>query len=172
MQTKETKRYSKWIIALSVIIPIAVAGLFFVKVDGYDFSFLPPIYASINGATALLLILALIAIKKGNVSLHRTLMTTALFFSAAFLVLYVAYHITSDTTRFGGEGWVKGVYLFILASHILLSIIIIPLVLYTYLRGWLGQYHEHKKLARYTWPMWFYVAVTGVVVYLMIAPYY
>lgn len=172
MQTKETKRYSKWIIVLSVIIPIAVAALFFVKVDGYDFSFLPPIYATINGATALLLILALVAIKKGNVSLHRTLMTTALFFSAAFLVLYVAYHITSETTRFGGEGWVKGVYLFILASHILLSIIIIPLVLFTYLRGWLGQYQEHKKLARYTWPMWFYVAVTGVIVYLMIAPYY
>ncbi len=149
-----------------------MAALFFVKVDGYDFSFLPPIYATINGATALLLIMALVAIKKGNINLHRTLMTVCLVFSAAFLVLYVAYHITSETTRFGGEGWVKGVYLFILSSHILLSIIVIPFVLYTYLRGWLGQYREHKKLARFTWPMWFYVAVTGVVVYLMIAPYY
>jgi putative membrane protein len=167
-----TSSLNVWIIIISIIIPVAVAGLFFVKIDGYDFSFLPPIYATINGLTAAILVWALLAIKKGNIALHRKLMTTCLGFSAAFLVLYVVYHITSETTSFGGEGWIKGVYLFILASHILLSIIIIPFVLFTYLKGWLGEYHKHKKLARFTWPMWFYVAVTGVIVYLMISPYY
>lgn len=164
--------YKNLIIAVSVVIPLAVAGLFFVKVDGYDLSFLPGIYATLNGLTAVMLLGALVAIKKGNIGLHKKLMTTSLVFSAAFLVLYVLYHITSETTRFGGEGWVKGVYLFILASHILLSIAVIPLVLFTYVRAWFGQYEMHRKLARITWPVWFYVAVTGVVVYLMISPYY
>lgn len=163
---------SVWIIAVSIVVPLAVAALFFVKIEGYNFTFLPPIYASINGATAVLLVLALLAVKRGNITLHRNLMSACLAFSAAFLVLYVLYHITSETTRFGGEGWVKGVYLFILATHILLSIAIIPLVLFTFVRGWFNQIEAHKRLARITWPIWFYVAVTGVVVYLMISPYY
>lgn len=163
---------AKWIVAVSIIVPLAVTALFFVKIEGYDFSFLPPIYASINGVTAVILVLALLAIKRGNITMHRNLMTTCLVFSAMFLVLYVLYHITSETTRFGGEGWVKGMYLFILVTHILLSIAIIPLVLFTYVRGFFNQVEAHKKLARITWPIWFYVATTGVIVYLMISPYY
>lgn len=164
--------YKKWIIALSVVIPLAVAALFTVKVDGYDFSFLPPIYASINALTACLLLVALFAILQKNIVLHKRLMTTCLGLSALFLVMYVIYHITSDTTRYGGEGWMKGVYLFILASHILLSIAVVPLVLITYSRTLTRRFDKHRKIARFTWPIWFYVAVSGVVVYLMISPYY
>lgn len=164
--------YRNWIIALSIVIPLAVAGLFTVKIDGYDFSFLPPIYAGINALTAVLLVFGLIAIKKGKIEWHKRIMTTCLALSALFLVLYVAYHITSETTRYGGEGSIKAVYLFILASHILLSIAIIPLVLFTYVRALAERFDRHKKLARITWPIWLYVAVSGVLVYLMISPYY
>ncbi|TVR39942.1 MAG: DUF420 domain-containing protein [Cryomorphaceae bacterium] len=164
--------YKALIITLSMAVPLAVAALFFVKIEGYDLSFLPGIYATINGLTAVLLVLALLAIKQGKIDLHKKLMMTALVFSAAFLVLYVLYHITSESTPYGGEGWVRSLYFFVLLTHILLSVAIIPLVLFTFVRGWVGHYEQHKKLARITWPMWFYVAVTGVVVYLMISPYY
>jgi putative membrane protein len=150
-----------------------VAVLFGVRIpDVEPLSFLPPIYATINGVTAVLLIAALWAIKNGKRSLHNTLMNVAIACSLAFLVMYVAYHMTSDSTPYGGEGIMRGVYFFILISHIVLSIVVIPFVLHTYLRGFLGAYQEHKKLARYTFPIWLYVAVTGVVVYLMISPYY
>lgn len=165
-------KYKKLIIALSVIIPLAVAALFSVKIPGYDFSFLPPIYASINGITAVLLVFALVAIKQKKIELHKKIMTTCLVFSAAFLVLYVIYHITSDSTKYGGEGPIKIIYLFILITHILLSIAIIPLVLFTYVRALAAKFDKHKKLARITWPIWFYVALSGVIVYLMISPYY
>jgi putative membrane protein len=135
-------------------------------------SFLPPIYASINGITAILLILAVRAIKNGNRSLHEKLMTSAIACSVIFLVMYVAYHMTSESTKFGGEGVIRYVYFFILLTHIALSVIIIPLVLFTYVRALSKQFDRHKKLARITFPLWLYVAVTGVVVYLMISPYY
>jgi putative membrane protein len=165
-------KYKKLIITLSVVIPLAVAALFSIKIPGYDFSFLPPIYATINGLTAILLVFALIAIKQGKIELHKKLMTSCLVFSASFLVLYVIYHITSDSTKYGGEGAIKFIYLFILITHILLSIAIIPLVLFTYVRALAAKFDKHKKLARITWPIWFYVAITGVIVYLMISPYY
>lgn len=168
---KEAK-YKKIAIALSIVLPLAVAALFGIKIEGVDFSFLPPIYATINGLTAVVLIGAYIAIKKKNQKLHQNLINVAVSFSLAFLVMYVAYHITSDSTEFGGEGAIKYVYYFILISHILLSIIITPFVCFTYLRAWLGDYEKHKKLTRITFPLWLYVAVSGVVVYLMISPYY
>lgn len=166
------KAYNKWIIALSVVIPVAVAVLFTVKVDGYDFSFLPPIYATINGVTAVLLIVAVIAIKNKKVRLHELLMKTCIGLSALFLLMYVAYHMTSESTAFGGEGAIRTVYFFILISHILLSIAVIPLVLFTFVRALAERFDKHKKLAKITFPIWLYVAVTGVVVYLMISPYY
>ncbi|MCG8320918.1 MAG: DUF420 domain-containing protein [Cytophagales bacterium] len=168
---KEVK-YRKLIIVLSVLIPVVVAALFGIRIDGYDLSFLPPVYATINGVTAVLLVIAVVAIKNGNRKTHQNLMTVCIFLSALFLILYVAYHMTSDSTKFGGEGWVKGVYFFILISHILLSIIIIPLVLFTYVRALAEKFDKHKKLARITFPIWLYVAVTGVIVYIMISPYY
>lgn len=162
----------KWIIALSIIIPLAIAMLFSVKIEGYDFSFLPPIYATINGITALVLLMALWAIKSKKRNLHQNLMKTAIGLSAVFLVMYVAYHITSDSTPFGGEGWIRNLYFFILITHILLSIVVVPLVLFTFSRALSGSFEKHKALARFTFPIWMYVAITGVVVYLMISPYY
>lgn len=166
------EKYRKLIIVLSVLIPVAVAALFGIKIDGYNLSFLPPVYATINGLTAVLLVAAVVAIKNGNRQLHQRLMTACIFLSAMFLIMYVAYHMTSDSTKYGGEGWIKGVYFFILISHILLSVIIIPLVLFTYVRALAEKFDKHKKLARITFPIWLYVAVTGVIVYLMISPYY
>lgn len=170
-------KYRKWIIILSITIPIVVAILFEIKLKdfGYDvepLTFLPPIYATINGITALLLISAVIAIKNGKRKLHENLMKTAIACSVAFLAMYVAYHMTSDSTKFGGEGAIKIVYFVILITHIILSIVVIPFVLVTYVRALAQRFDKHKKLARITFPLWLYVAVTGVIVYLMISPYY
>lgn len=175
--TSLEKKYSKYIIAVSIIIPVVVAILFGIKLKdfGYDvepLSFLPPIYATINGLTAIILIAAVLAIKKGNRKLHERLMTLAIAFSVAFLVMYVAYHMTADSTKFGGEGIIRYFYFAILISHILLSIVIIPLVLITYVRALGERFDKHRKIAKITFPLWLYVAVTGVVVYLMISPYY
>lgn len=177
MMTAEEKKYKKWIVSLSIIIPLAVAVLFGVNLRelGYDvepLTFLPPIYATINGVTAVLLIIAVSAIKRGNIKLHENLIKVCMGCSVAFLLMYVAYHMTSVSTPYGGEGAVRYLYFFILISHILLSIIIIPFVLFTFVRGIAGAYERHKRLARITYPMWLYVAVTGVIVYLMISPYY
>ena len=173
----QEKKYKKIITALSIIIPLAVAALFGVNLRklGFDvapFTFLPPIYASLNGLTAIILIAAVIAIKKGNRKLHEQLNTFAIACSLLFLLLYVAYHMTSDSTKFGGEGVLKYIYYFILITHIILSVIVIPFVLTTYMRAKLGKFPAHKKIAKITFPLWLYVAITGVVVYLMISPYY
>lgn len=171
--TIKEKKVNRGIMIISIIIPLVVAILFGVRLpDVEPLSFLPPIYASINGLTALLLIAAVLAIKNGKRQLHQNLMTSCIALSLVFLVMYVAYHMTSDSTSFGGEGFIRYVYYFILISHILLSIAIIPLVLHTYARAYLKNFEKHKKLARITFPIWLYVAVTGVVVYLMISPYY
>jgi putative membrane protein len=164
--------YRKLIIALSVILPIAVAVLFGVKIPGYDFSFLPPIYATINGVTAVLLISAVVAIKNKKRKLHETLMKICIGLSAAFLVMYVIYHMTSDSTSYGGEGALRIVYLIILISHIILSIVVVPFVLFTFSRALSGNFERHKALAKFTFPIWLYVAITGVIVYIMISPYY
>jgi len=171
------KKYKKIITVLSIIIPVVVAALFGVNLKklGFDvepLSFLPPIYATINGLTALLLILAVIAIKKGNKKLHERLNTSAIVCSVLFLLMYIAYHMTSESTTFGGEGAIIYVYYFILITHILLSIVVIPFVLITFVRARLEKFSEHKKIAKITFPLWLYVAVSGVIVYIMISPYY
>ncbi len=167
---KQIAKFRKLIIVISIVIPIAVAALFGIKVDGVDLSFLPPFYAGINGLTAVLLIGALVAIKSKNMNLHQRLIQTCLTLSLLFLLCYVAYHMTSDSTPYGGE--IKVLYYFILISHILLSIAVIPVVLFTYLFAWEGKFDKHKKWTRFAFPIWLYVAVTGVIVYLMISPYY
>ena len=171
------KKFSKVIIIVSILIPVVVALLFSVKLKDFGYnveplSFLPPIYATINGITAIVLIAGVIAVKNGKRKLHERLMTSAIVLSASFLVMYVAYHMTSDSTKFGGEGTIKFVYFFILITHIILSIAVIPLVLITYVRALATKFDKHKKIAKITFPIWLYVAVTGVVVYLMISPYY
>ncbi|MBF6641147.1 DUF420 domain-containing protein [Flavobacterium sp. J49] len=189
-QTLE-KKFRGSIIAVSIIIPIAVAVLFTVKLKDFGISieplsFLPPIYASINAATALLLIMGVMAIKNGNRKVHERLMTLAIACSVIFLVMYVAYHMSADSTKYGdinadgllddtelsNVGSMRNVYFFILISHIILSVAIIPMVLFTYVRALAERFDKHKKLAKITFPLWLYVAVTGVVVYLMISPYY
>lgn len=164
--------HKKLIITLSLAIPLVVALLFGVKIDGYDFSFLPRIYASINGVTAVLLLAALWAVKNRKLALHETLMKTCLGLSAAFLAMYVAYHMTSESTTYGGVGAIKYFYYFILITHILLSIAVVPMVLFTLSRALAGNFEKHRALARFTFPIWLYVAITGVIVYLMISPYY
>lgn len=167
------KKFNKWITVISIAIPLVVALLFGYKIpNAKPLSFLPPIYATINGITAILLVVAVVAIKNGKESLHQKLMTTNIVLSALFLVMYVAYHITSETTIYGGDGFWKYVYYFILMTHIVLSISVIPLVLITYSKVYLDDFESHRIWAKYTFPIWLYVAVTGVIVYLMISPYY
>lgn len=169
----DDKKYNRLIVILSILIPVVVAILFGVKIPNVEpLSFLPPIYATINGLTAIILVIAFLAIKKKNIVLHENLMTTAIGCSVVFLVMYVAYHMTSHSTKFGGEGIIKYVYYFILLTHILLSIIVIPFVLITYVRAITNNFEKHKKIARITFPLWLYVAVSGVIVYVMISPYY
>ncbi|OCB74374.1 DUF420 domain-containing protein [Flavobacterium crassostreae] len=171
------QKYKKWIVILSIAIPLVVVLLFGVNLRklGFDvapLTFLPPIYASVNAITAILLVLAVIAIKSGNRKRHENLMKAAIGCSVLFLGMYVAYHMTSDSTPFGGKGFVRYVYYFILITHVILSVVIIPLVLITYVRALAERFDTHKKIAKITFPIWLYVAVTGVIVYLMIAPYY
>ncbi len=169
-QRKE--RFHKLIVVLSVVIPVAVAILFRVRIDGYDFSFLPPIYASINGITAFLLVAAVMAIKNKMRPLHEVIMKTCILLSALFLGMYILYHMTSDPTPYRGEGGWRYAYYFILISHIILSVAVIPMVLFTFVRAISGNFERHRALAKFTFPVWLYVAVTGVIVYWMISPYY
>jgi len=168
----DIKKYNKWIVILSIVIPLVVAILFGVKIDMELPVFLPPFYASINAITSLLLIFSVIAVKNNKIILHEKLMKTAIVFSVLFLTLYVLYHMTSDSTKYGGEGVMRTVYFIVLISHILLSIVVIPFVLITYVRAITNNIELHKKIAKYTFPLWLYVAISGVVVYLMISPYY
>jgi len=167
------KKFNRLITIVSIVVPVVVALLFGVKIPNVEpLSFLPPIYASINGITAILLVAAVLAIKNGKRELHQKIMTICIGLSLLFLLMYIGYHMTSESTSFGGKGVIKYVYLFILITHIILSIVIIPLVLRTYAKAYLKQFEAHRKLAKITFPIWLYVAITGVVVYVMISPYY
>tara|TARA_B100001109_G_C18737679_1_gene415099 strand:- start:243 stop:761 length:519 start_codon:yes stop_codon:yes gene_type:complete len=169
---EQKKDYGIWIKIVSVAIPVVVAILFGVRVE-YDLPvFLPPIYATINAITALLLVLALVAIKAKKIQIHQRLMQSCIVLSLVFLVMYIAYHMTTDPTPFEGEGYMKTLYFFILISHIILSIALIPLVLISYVRAFQKEFPAHKKISKITFPIWLYVASTGVIVYIMIAPYY
>ena len=174
VETKQPKnKYNLWIWIISIVVPVAVAILFTVRIPGVErMGFLPPIYATINALTAVILIISVIQIKKGNRKNHEFLMKTAILLSLLFLLLYIAYHMTSDSTKYGGDGIVKYLYYFILITHILLSITVIPFVLITYVRAITGKFEKHKAIARITFPLWLYVAITGVIVYVMISPYY
>lgn len=188
--------YNTLTVVVSVLVPVVVALLLFVKwtADKLVFDlrspnfepiillhdlplakplmFLPPIYATINGLTAVLLILAVYFIKKGKRRIHENLIKTCIGLSLCFLVMYIAYHVTTDPTKFGGNGIFAFIYYFILITHILLSVTVIPFVLVSYVRAITGDFERHRKIAKITFPIWLYVAVTGVIVYLMIAPYY
>lgn len=166
------------IIALSVIIPLAVAGMFALPDDmkvqfgSFDARSLPFFHAILNGSTAILLVTGFLLIKKKKISLHRAAMISAFALSAIFLVSYVVTHISTPDAKFGGEGSIRYVYFFILISHIILSIPVLPLAMFAIYRGWTGDIAKHKKVVRFTFPVWLYVAITGVLVYIFMAPYY
>ena len=166
-------RLTPWIAVLSIVVPAAIASLYFSEsLQGYDTRFLPPIYAGINAFTALVLIGGFLAIRRKRIVLHHRLMVTAIVLSAIFLVMYVIYHATNESTTYGGEGWMRNVYFIVLISHILLSIIVVPLVLISFVHALSRRYDKHRRIARITLPIWLYVALSGVAVYLMISPYY
>lgn len=177
MKNNSIRKYNALFNALIIITSIAiytvVALLFNIRIPNEaPLSMLPPIYATINGLTAVLLLLALYFIKKGKRKTHERLMKVNIFLSLLFLVMYVAYHLTSDSTPFGGEGAIRYIYFGILVTHIVLSMVLIPLVLFTYKHAAFREFEKHKRLSRITFPIWLYVTVTGVIVYLMISPYY
>ena len=163
------------IIALSVIVFGAIVALGKVKLNvdlGFDEHIFAKINAAINSTVSVLLLLALIAVKNQKYLLHKRIMLTAIILSCLFLISYICHHLFTGETKFGGEGSIRYVYYFILGTHIMLAAIILPFILFTAYRSMIGEFARHKKLARITWPIWFYVAVTGVVVYFMISPYY
>jgi len=172
---KNDTRARSLIIAVSVIVFGAVVALGKVKLNvelGFDEHLFAKINAAINSTVSVLLLAGLIAVKNKNYLLHKRIMITAIILSCLFLVSYICHHLFTGETKFGGEGTIRYVYYFILGTHIILAAIILPFILFTAYRSMIGEFARHKKLARITWPIWLYVAVTGVVVYFMISPYY
>lgn len=172
---KNDRRANLLIILFSVVVFLAVTALKYIKVDvelGFDIHVFAKINAFLNGLVAAILLIALWAVKSGNIVLHRKLMLGAMTLSVMFLVSYILHHLLSGDTKYPADAPFRGLYFFILITHIFLAAIILPFILYTAYRALTGEIDRHKKLARITWPIWFYVAVTGVLVYLMIHPYY
>lgn len=176
MQFEKRHSYNRWINILAIAVPVIVALLLGIrqKVDlGPWTKTLPHINGGINTLTAILLIIGRVYIAKGQIEKHRKVMTSAFVLGTLFLISYVIYHVSNDSTRFGGDILiVRYVYYFLLISHIILSVVVVWYVLRAIYYGWTGQITEHKKVVKYAFPIWLYVSVTGVIVYLMISPYY
>jgi putative membrane protein len=172
---KNDQKAKLFIYAVSIIVFAAVVILSKVKLS-LDLPFNPHVFATvsagINSLVAVLLVVGLITAKQKKFELHKKIMITAIILSVLFLLSYIAHHLLTDETKFGGDGMIKTIYYVILLTHIPLAGIILPFILFTAYRALIGEYEQHKKLTRITWPIWFYVAVTGVIVYLMISPYY
>ena len=163
------------IIAVSIIVFVAITVLSRVKLDvqlGFDKHLFAKINAAINSTVSVLLVVGLIAVKNKNYIVHKRIMITAIILSSLFLVSYICHHLFTGETKFGGGGTIRYIYYFILGTHIVLAGIILPFILFTAYRAMTGEWSRHRKLAKITWPIWLYVAVTGVAVYFMISPYY
>tara|TARA_X000000368_G_C22962252_1_gene681538 strand:- start:419 stop:952 length:534 start_codon:yes stop_codon:yes gene_type:complete len=177
MQKKDSL-FIPLIIGLSIIIPIVVALLmlfptvFHIESENYDFSSLPFFHAILNGSTAILLVIGFVLIKNKRTNLHKSTMLSAFILSSVFLISYVISKLTNAPVPFQGEGIIRYIYFFILISHILLSILVLPLALFSIYRGITGENDKHKSIVKYTFPIWLYVAVTGVLVYVFMSPYY
>lgn len=160
---------------VSVVVFVAVVALKYIAIP-VDPSFNVHIFATINaylnGSVAILLLTALIAVKMKNYSLHKRTMFAAIILSVLFLLSYIAHHALAADTVYPKDAPYRTFYLIILLTHIMLAGVILPFILYTAYRALTAEFPAHKKLARITWPVWFYVACTGVIVYLMISPYY
>ena len=177
MQKKDSL-FIPLIIGLSIIIPIVVALLmlfpdvFHIESEAIDFSSLPFFHAILNGSTAVLLVTGFVLIKNKRTNLHKITMLSAFILSSVFLISYVTSKLTNAPVSFQGEGIIRYVYFFILISHILLSILVLPLALFSIYRGITGENDKHKSIVKYTFPIWMYVAITGVLVYVLMSPYY
>jgi len=172
---KNDNKAKTLIILFSVVVFVAVTVLSRIKVEvdlGFDLHLFAKANAIINGCVAALLIAALIAVKNKKYLAHKRMMITAMILSILFLVSYICHHLFTGNTTYGGEGIGKTIYYIILGTHIPLAGLILPFILFTAYRGLIGEWPQHRKLAKITWPIWLYVAVTGVVVYIMISPYY
>ena len=175
---KQDSFFVPLIILLSIIIPIVVAllmlfpNVFHIESEGIDFSSLPFFHAILNGSTAVLLFIGFILIKNKKTNLHKISMLSAFVLSSVFLLSYVTSKLTNSPVPFGGEGLIRYIYFFILISHIILSIAVLPLALFSIYSGMTGQIEKHKSIVKYTFPVWIYVAITGVLVYFLMSPYY
>lgn len=170
------KSVKGWIVGISIAIPLAVAVLLFmpakITVLGDWVYFLPHLNAVINTAASIALVVALIFAKQKKFAYHGATMTVAFTLGAIFLVSYVIYHSAAESTSFGGEGIIRPIYYFLLITHILFAAIALFPILFAYYYGYTDQREKHRKLVKFAYPIWFYVSVTGVIVYLMISPYY
>lgn len=173
---KKERPLSIAIVVFSAAVVLLVALLFQISPPEVNLPFdphlLPKFHAFLNGGVSILLMMSFYFIKNKKVNAHRICNISALVLSAIFLVSYVTYHSISEPTTFGGEGAIKAVYYFILLTHIVLAAIILPIILFTFMRAFMGQFDKHRKIAKWTFPLWLYVSITGVLVYLMISPYY
>ncbi len=167
------KRLNRWAYVVSAAVLLLVGLMRRYKFDvGVDFSFLPPFHASLNALAAVILMVAFWHIKNGRIEQHRKAIYAAMACSALFLLSYVLYHFTTPETKYGGEGIMRTVYFFLLITHVVLAAVILPFVLFTFTRAYTGQFERHKKMARWVFPLWLYVAITGPICYLMLKPYY
>ncbi len=162
-----------WILsALVLVLVVCMQKIRLPLPDGWSTMGLPPFHASVNALVAVLLVIALVAVKLGRIRLHRATMMAAMGFSVVFLLSYVAYHMTNDPTRYGGEGVARAVYFFLLITHIILAAVSLPFILFTFIAAWTNRFTAHRRLARWVYPMWLYVAATGPICYWMLRPYY
>lgn len=169
----QEKKLNQVAYVVSAAVLILVGLMRKVKIDlGIDFHFLPPLHATLNAITAVILLLAFYYIKNKQVEQHRKAIYAAMVCSALFLLSYVLYHFTTPETRYGGTGILRTVYFFFLITHVVLAAVTLPLVLLTFNRAYTNQYDRHRKMARWVFPLWLYVAVTGPICYLMLRPYY
>jgi putative membrane protein len=173
---QQQKSYQKLINVLSIAIPVAVAVLLNPRVPKLELGewtkTLPYWNAIINSLTAVLLMAGLVFIKSRNIRMHRNAMLSAFVLGSVFLVSYVLYHVSNESTPFGGEGWIRPVYYFLLISHIVLSIVVVRFVLLAVYFALSNQIDRHKRIVKWAYPIWLYVSVTGVIVYWLISPYY
>ncbi len=166
-------RVAAWIVSTAVLLLVVMMQKIKLPLpDGWSTEFLPPIHAGINALAAVVLLISVISIKVGNVKLHRATMVFAMVLSVLFLLSYVAYHITNDPTRYGGEGVMRTIYYLLLITHIVSAAVSLPFILFTFIAGWTNHFATHRKLARWVFPLWLYVAITGPLCYWMLKPYY
>ncbi|MFC3884924.1 DUF420 domain-containing protein [Bacillus songklensis] len=176
--SKKDRNFTPLVVILSIVVNAIILLLFFSPIGysgevNFDIKIFPRLNAVFNSFTFIFLLAALYAIKKGNVKVHKRFVLAAFTTTLLFCVSYLTYHyLSAETTRYGGEGFLRSLYFFILITHSVLAAIIVPLALFSLIWGWTNQLDKHRKIVRWSMPIWLYVSFTGVLVYLMISPYY